>query len=80
MTLKDMLRWLCLEQPCQWNQYVNALLLAYREVPQESVGRTPFKLMYGRTVRGPMKILCHLRTMEDTEEEVRNSYQYVFEN
>ncbi len=34
-----MLKKLCSEQPRQWSRYINALLFAYREVPQESTGQ-----------------------------------------
>ena len=33
------------------------LLFAYREVPQESTGFSPFELLYGRDVRGPLDVL-----------------------
>ncbi len=33
------------------------LLFAYREVPQESTGFSPFELLYGRNVRGPLDVL-----------------------
>eukprot|EP00794_Sanderia_malayensis_P021282 gene21282-23353_t len=46
-TLKAMLRRLCNEQPRQWPRYINAVLFAYREVPQESTGFSPFELLYG---------------------------------
>ncbi|GFO42837.1 gypsy retrotransposon integrase-like protein 1 [Plakobranchus ocellatus] len=36
-TLKTCLRRLCSEQPRQWHWYINPLLFAYREVPQESM-------------------------------------------
>ena len=49
-TLKTMLRILCSEQSRQWHRYVNPLLFAYKEVPQESKGFSPFELLYGRTV------------------------------
>lgn len=78
-TLKAMLKRLCSEQPKQWHRYINALLFAYREVPQESTGFAPFELLYGRTVRGPMQILQELWTKEGTPDEVKTSYQYVFE-
>ncbi|KAK7091878.1 hypothetical protein V1264_009500 [Littorina saxatilis] len=78
-TLKSTLKKLCSEQPRQWHRYINALLLAYREVPQESTGFSPFELMYGRTVRGPMQILKELWTKDVDTPEVKNSYQYVFE-
>ena len=78
-TMKSMLKRLCSEQPRQWHRYINPLLFAYREVPQESTGFSPFKLLYGRAVRGSMTILKQLWTKEVEECEVKNSYQYVFE-
>ncbi|XP_077863668.1 uncharacterized protein LOC144348042 [Saccoglossus kowalevskii] len=78
-TLKKMLKLLCHEQPRQWHRYISALLFAYREVPQESTGFSPFELLYGRTVRGPMKILKELWTKESDTPEIVNNYQYVFE-
>ena len=78
-TLKAMLKRLCSENPRQWDSYINVLLFAYREVPQQSTGFAPFKLLYGRTVRGPMRILRSIWTGEEGETEARTSYQYVFE-
>ena len=63
-TMKSMLKRLCSEQPRQWHRYINPLLFAYREVPQESTGFSPFELLYGRAVRGPMFILKELWTKE----------------
>ena len=78
-TLKSMLKKLCAEQPRQWHRFINALLFAYREVPQESTGFSPFELLYGRTVRGPMHILKELWTENADVPETKTSYQYVFE-
>ena len=78
-TLKVMLRRLCSEQPKQWPRYINAVLFAYREVPQASTGFSPFELLYGRTVREPIQILKELWTKEVEEEEVMTRYQYVVE-
>ena len=78
-TLKTMLQRLCTEQPKQWYRYINALLFAYQEVPQESTHFSPFELLYGRTVWGPMYILKELWTNDVKKSEVKNSYQYVFE-
>lgn len=36
---------------------VVTLLFAYREVPQASTGFSPFQLMYGHDVRGPLSLL-----------------------
>ena len=62
-TLKNMLK-VCAERPKDWDRYIEAVLFAYREVRQESVGFSPFELLYGRTVRGPMAILRELWTKE----------------
>ena len=56
-TLKQMLRRLCHEQPREWHRFINPLLFAYREARQEATGFSPFELLYGRTVRGPVQIL-----------------------
>ena len=74
-----MLRRLCNEQPHQWHRFVNPLLFACREAPQEATGFSPFELLYGRTVRGPVQILKELWTGETGGTEVKTSYQYVFE-
>ena len=74
--LKQMLRKLCSEQPKTWNKYLDPLLFAYREVPQESTGFSPFELLYGRTVRGPLQLLKELWT-ENIDGEIRNVYEYV---
>jgi len=37
-TLQTMLKRMCIEKPKDWGRYLPALLFAYREVPQESLG------------------------------------------
>ena len=49
-----MLRRMCAESPKDWDKYLPSLLFATREVPQESPGFSPFALLYGRNVKGPM--------------------------
>ena len=72
-TLKKIRRRLCNEQPRQWYRFVNPLLFAYREAPQEATEFLPFELLYGRTVRRPVQILKELWT------EIKTGYQYVLE-
>ncbi|GFO28529.1 gypsy retrotransposon integrase-like protein 1 [Plakobranchus ocellatus] len=76
-TLKTCLRRLCSEQPRQWHRYINHLLFAYREMPQESTHFDPFELLYGRTVRGSMHIIRELWTKKIEEPDVKSSYEYV---
>ena len=77
-TLKQMLKRLCSEKPKDWDRLIPAILFAYREVPQESMQFSPFELLYGRTVRGPMSVLRRLWTEEDPgTEEQRTEAEYV---
>ena len=78
-TLKKMLQRLCSEQPKQWHRFINPLVFAYREAPQEATGFAPFELPYGRTVRGSIQILKELWTEEADVPEVKTSYQYGLE-
>lgn len=78
-TLKLMLRKMCEERPKDWDRYLNALLFAYRETPQSSTGFSPFDLLYGRRVRGPLCILKELWTGEIVEDETKSTYQYVLD-
>lgn len=78
-SLKQMLKQICSERPKDWDRYLNPLLFAYREVPQESLRFSPFELVYGRTVRGPMTILKELWTKEIEDPEVKTTYQYVID-
>ena len=56
-TLKAMLRRTADEEGKDWDRLIPYLLFAYREVPQASTGFSPFELLYGRQVRGPLDIL-----------------------
>lgn len=76
-TLKSMLKKMCVERPRDWDRYLQPILFAYREVPQESLGFSSFELLYGRQVRGPLKILKELWAGKDTDEETTTVYQYV---
>ena len=57
-TLKAMLRRAAVTEGTDWDKMVPYLLFAYREVPQTSTGFSPFELIYGRSVHGPLDVLC----------------------
>jgi hypothetical protein len=75
--IKQMIRKMCSEQPKTWDKVLDALLFAYREAPHESTGFSPFELLFGRTVRGPMQLLRQLWTDESVTEEVKLTTEYV---
>ena len=78
-TLKQILKRLCSEKPRDWDRYLPAVLFAYREVPQESLHFSPFELVYGRSVRGPLEILKTLWTKDIQESEIQTTYNYVID-
>lgn len=78
-TLKMMLRRMANERPADWDRYIPALLFAYRELPNDSTGFSPFELLYGRTPRGPMAILKEIWTGKRKDTDVQTTYQYVLE-
>ena len=56
-TLKAMLRKYVSEEGQDWNKLLPYLLFTYREVPQASTGYSPFELLYGKAVRGPLSVV-----------------------
>ena len=76
-TLKAMVKKMCQERPTDWDRYLHAVLFAYREVPQASTGFSPFHLLYGRAVRGPLGLLKEMWTNENLDFNEYNTYQYV---
>ena len=75
--IKQMIRKMCNEQPKKWDQVLDALLFAYREAPHESTGFSPFEMLFGRTVRGPMQLLRQIWTDEEVTEDVKMTAEYV---
>nr|XP_046229617.1 uncharacterized protein LOC124050808 isoform X1 [Scatophagus argus] len=55
-TLKSLLRSFCVELNQDWEEGLPWLLLAAREVSQESTGFSPNELVFGHTVRGPLTL------------------------
>ena len=56
-TFKSMLRAYCLELGASWKEGVPWLLLASREVVQESTGFSPAELVFCHKPRGPLAVL-----------------------
>ena len=66
-TLKSMLKKLCVgKNSDEWDELIPRT--AYREVPHEETGFSPFELLYAWPVRGPTDMLHGLFTGEDVPE------------
>ena len=55
--LKNIIRSYCFDIEKDLDEDINLLLFAIRESVQESLGFSPFELVFGHTVRGPLKTL-----------------------
>lgn len=77
--LKNILRKVCLSHPRRWHLYIAPALFAVREMPHSSLKFSPFELLYGRRVRGPLTILRELWSNQQINTDIRTIYQYVFE-
>jgi transposase InsO family protein len=70
-TLKLMLRKTAVKEGIDWDKMLPYVLFAYREVPQTSTGFSPFELLYGHQVRGPLDVLKETwQSSEKSEESV----------
>ena len=59
-SLKAILRKLCSEKPREWHRYLTPTLFALRETPSDRTGFSPFELLYGCSVRGPLSVLRNI--------------------
>lgn len=55
--LKSLLRAYCTELKADWQEGLPWLMLAAREVVQESTGFSPNELVFAHTVRGPLSVV-----------------------
>ena len=78
-TLKQMLKKFVSETGTDWDNWLPYVLFAYREVPQASTGYSPFELLYGRDVRGPLSLLKEAWMGEEQVPQSQNSLTYVLE-
>ena len=74
-TLKNMTRPYCFDTEKDWDMGIHLLLFAEREFVQESLGFSPFELVFGHTVRGPLKLLKE-KILSDDDSSL-NLLQYV---
>ena len=64
-TLKNVIRSFCFDTENDWDEGIHLLLFAVRESVQESLGFSPFELVFGHTVRGPLKLLIEKILSDD---------------
>jgi hypothetical protein len=92
-TMKSMIRSLTVEFKDAWDECLPWVLFAYREIPMETLGFSPFEMLFGRNVRGPLALLKSawkptelqkanpnvITYMLDLREKLRNSQSIALE-
>ena len=74
-TLKSMIRKLC-TQPKEWDKWLPYVCFAFRDSPHTATGFSPFELLFGRNVRGPLTLLKEQWTAKShTPQSFVNSLQ-----
>lgn len=71
-TMKNMVRIYCHETDDQWDEMVPLLLFAARECVQDTLGFSPFELVFGHEVRGPLKMLKERWLDDDNRSDILN--------
>ncbi|XP_068233540.1 uncharacterized protein [Palaemon carinicauda] len=75
-TLKSLLRKFCMETGTDWDESLDLILFVIREVPNDSLGMSPFEMLFGHEVRGPLQVLKDKMLNNDTLDNVTVG-QYV---
>ena len=79
-TLENMIRTYCLDNENDWDEGISLLLFAVRESVQESLCFSPFELVFGHSVCGPLKLLKETWLSENTESLNLLDYVSKFRN
>ncbi|XP_068247989.1 uncharacterized protein [Palaemon carinicauda] len=77
--LKSILKKICELKHNQWHRFLPAALFAMREMPSDTTGFSPFEILYGRQVRGPLTTLKELWTNSDMSAGETDLYSFVLE-
>ncbi|XP_064110379.1 uncharacterized protein LOC135218159 [Macrobrachium nipponense] len=56
-TLKSVLKKFCFETGSEWDKELQYALFATRSIQNETIGLSPFKLVFGHNVRGPLDVV-----------------------
>ena len=76
-TFKTMLKKFCLENDLDWDEGVQYLVFALREAPQESLGFSPFEMVYGKQLRGPLSLVTDEWLKSPGVEQVVTAEKYM---
>ncbi len=72
-----MLRTFCVERERDWDEEIPLLLFAVRNTTQASLGFSPSELIFGHSVRGPLKVLQGQILGDEHSSHPKNVSDYV---
>ena len=75
-----MIRTYCLDNEKDWDEGISLLLFAVKESIQQSLGFSPFELVFGHSVPGRLKLLKQNWLSENTESLNLLNYVSKFRN
>jgi Integrase zinc binding domain/SCAN domain/Integrase core domain len=79
-TMKTMIKALTEKFPDSWDTALPWILFAYREVPVETLGLSPFDLLFGRSVAGPLSLLKSTLLQEtDLQSAKQNVVDFILD-
>jgi transposase InsO family protein len=79
-TIKRLLKTCLIERdPRDWDQILDLVLFSLRSSKHETTGLSPFELMFGYPIRGPLDIVKELWVEEPKEGEPIEMHQYVLD-
>ena len=79
-TMQSMINSLEAEEKENWDRYIPLFLFSYREVPSQFTGYSPFHLLYGRQVRGPLSLIRDNFLNQDTRQEISSNLLKIMSN
>ena len=74
-TMKGMIKSVVDQFGNEWDTCLPWILFAYREIPVEGLGFSPFELMFGRNIRGPLQVIKD--TWSNNNNDLKNAKQNV---
>ena len=90
-TLKSVLRKFCMETGNEWDKEIPYALFAIRSMPNDSLGFSPFQMIFGHNVRTPLDVVREFWEGENSEmnvldyvsnlqERLRKAWTFALEN
>jgi len=79
-TIGECIAKLLTDKEKEWDEYIDAVLLAYRTMKHEATGFTPFQLLYGRQAKLPidLKITTYQKTPINYDEALtKRTYEII---